>query len=132
MNGKNETADRKKKSGGENGNGSSSKEAKYVISNHITFSSISLLAPGRFGGLRELGVSLGWNQKESTQVKRQNRKFWADNQMRAVPGKGRSWLYRAGRSHSGDFANVQTRTPEAQNVCVPPFLSSTHFHVSSV
>lgn len=30
----------------------------YVSSNHVTFSSISLLAPGGFGGLGELGVSL--------------------------------------------------------------------------
>lgn len=30
----------------------------YESSNHVTFSSISLLAPGGFGGLGELGVSL--------------------------------------------------------------------------
>lgn len=46
------------------GNWSSSTEAKYLGSNHITLSSISLLAPGRFRGLRELGVSLDWNSKE--------------------------------------------------------------------
>lgn len=33
-------------------------EINYVSSNHVTFSSISLLAPGGFGGLGELGVSL--------------------------------------------------------------------------
>lgn len=113
-----------KKKGREDGNGSSSKEAKNVISNHITFSSISLLAPGRFRGLRELGGSLGWNRKESPQVKRQNRKFWANNQMRAVPGKGRSWLYRAGRNHSGDSASVQTRTAEALRHRICTFLLS--------
>lgn len=30
----------------------------YESSHHVTFSSISLLAPGGFGGLGELGVSL--------------------------------------------------------------------------
>lgn len=42
------------------------KEAKYISSSHITFSSISLLAPGRGGGLGEPGASLDWNGKEST------------------------------------------------------------------
>lgn len=55
-----------------------SKEATNTSSNHVTFSSISLLAPGRFRGLGELGVSLDWNDRESAQVKREHRKSWAN------------------------------------------------------
>lgn len=88
----NEAEDSREKKGG-----GIRKLYKYTSSNHITFSSISLLAPGRFRGLREPGVSLDWNGEESNLVTRQDRKFGAANQTPSGPGKGRPLLQTGGQ-----------------------------------
>lgn len=94
-----------------------SKEATNTSSNHVTFSSISLLAPGRFRGLGELGVSLDWNGRESAQVKRST---GSPGQMqpasvrRATPSLSRErWQVHGGdsavsRFHQGSGGSVFT------------------------